>query len=150
MGSSCENQPLRLVLELADELLGQIEVAARAAGITPQQARTLMQLEEPRRMSDLASTRCVDPSSVTSLIDRLERDGLVVRQTDPSDGRARQVALTPAGRRTRTKFFTELSVQPDPFGSLTDDQRRSLVERLAVRNSADTWEQPGGRGAVAG
>ena len=54
----------------------------------------------------------------------------MVRQSDPADGRARLVALTAAGRRARTKFFTELSAQPDPFDALTPEQREALVERL--------------------
>ena len=138
MASSCDNQPFRLVLALADELLGQIDHAARSCGITPQQARVLMQLEEPRRMCELAEQQALDPSSVTSMVDRLERDGLVVRKSDPSDGRVRQVALTVAGRRARTRFFSELMARPDPFDALTPEQRLALVERLgsAGRQSA--------------
>ena len=130
MASSCDNQPIRLVFALADELVGQIEVAARSVGVSAPQAKLLVQLEEPRRMSDLAGQQCLDPSSVTSLVDRLERDGLVVRQPDPDDGPPRSAPPAGRGRRTRTRFFTELTAQPDPFDSLTPEQREALVERL--------------------
>ena len=130
MANSCDNQPIRLVLALANELSGIVGHAAKAAGLTPQQARVLMQLEEPRRMCELAAQQSLDPSSITSLVDRLERDGLVLREPDPSDGRVRRVALTAVGLQTRARFFAEFTAQPDPFAALTPEQRRALVERL--------------------
>jgi DNA-binding MarR family transcriptional regulator len=37
---------------------------------------------------------------VTRKVQQLERDGMVVRRTDPDDGRASRIRLTPSGRRT--------------------------------------------------
>jgi DNA-binding MarR family transcriptional regulator len=42
----------------------------------------------------------VDPPTVTRKVQQLEREGMVVRQTDPDDRRASRIRLTPAGRRT--------------------------------------------------
>jgi len=52
------------------------------------------------RVTDLAELLGVDTPTVTRKVQQLERDGMVVRQTDPDDRRASRIRLTPAGRRT--------------------------------------------------
>src|ERR1700744_4698920 len=48
-------------------------------------------------MAELAGFLGLERSSVSGLIDRAARRGLVQRTASPSDGRAVQVSLTPAG-----------------------------------------------------
>ncbi len=50
------------------------------------------------RMCDLASSVLLSRSGLTRLVDRLERDGLVVRVACPGDARGAFAKLTPAGR----------------------------------------------------
>jgi len=69
----------------------------------------------------------VHPTSVTSLIDRLERDGYVERVPHPSDRRTTLASLTVAGRNTAgqaTKILNE-----DKFGmsALSADSHEELV-----------------------
>jgi DNA-binding MarR family transcriptional regulator len=52
------------------------------------------------RVTDLAEVLGVDTPTVTRKVQQLERDGMVVRQTDPDDRRASRIRLTPVGRRT--------------------------------------------------
>jgi DNA-binding MarR family transcriptional regulator len=51
------------------------------------------------RMSDLAAMVILSRSGLTRLVDRLEREGLIARESCPSDARGSYAALTPAGRR---------------------------------------------------
>ena len=51
------------------------------------------------RMSDLAATVILSRSGLTRLVDRLEREGLIERQSCDSDARGSFATLTPAGRR---------------------------------------------------
>lgn len=51
------------------------------------------------RMSDLAATVILSRSGLTRLVDRLEREGLIARESCPSDARGSFAALTPAGGR---------------------------------------------------
>jgi len=51
------------------------------------------------RMSDLAASVILSRSGLTRLVDRLEREGLIVRESCPSDARGSFATLTPAGRR---------------------------------------------------
>lgn len=54
----------------------------------------------PTRLTALTTTEQLTQPAITSLVSRLERDGLVERRPDPSDGRAVLVALTDAGPRS--------------------------------------------------
>jgi DNA-binding MarR family transcriptional regulator len=49
------------------------------------------------RMCDLASSVILSRSGLTRLVDRLERDGLLVRESCASDARGAFAKLTPAG-----------------------------------------------------
>jgi len=51
------------------------------------------------RMSDLADMVILSRSGLTRLVDRLEREGLIARQSCPSDARGSYATLTGAGRR---------------------------------------------------
>lgn len=53
----------------------------------------------PMRLGEVASVIGVDASTLSPQVQRLERDGLVVREVDPEDRRAVLVRVTPAGRR---------------------------------------------------
>jgi len=43
----------------------------------------------------------LEPSTMTSLLDRMEADGLLVRTADPDDRRVQRIELTAEGRRAR-------------------------------------------------
>lgn len=62
-------------------------------------AATLYALERhgPQRLTRLAALEGVTQPSMTSLVTKLEHDGLAERRPDPSDGRGVLVALTGAG-----------------------------------------------------
>lgn len=64
-------------------------------------ASTLSRLEHdgPRRLTSLAGDEGVAQPSMTQLVQRLERQGLVERNRDPDDKRVVWVAITEAGRR---------------------------------------------------
>ncbi len=51
----------------------------------------------PHRLTELTASEQVTQSAVTQIVTKLERDGLVERRPDPSDGRAVLVHITPAG-----------------------------------------------------
>src|SRR5215475_6094376 len=55
--------------------------------------------ERGLRLSDLGRRLFIRPPSVTGIVDRLERMGLVSREVESDDQRAKRVALTDRGRR---------------------------------------------------
>jgi DNA-binding MarR family transcriptional regulator len=55
-------------------------------------------------VKDLAKQLCLDSSSLTGHLDRMERVALVVRQDDPDDRRAVRVFLTEKGRHLKEQL----------------------------------------------
>jgi MarR family 2-MHQ and catechol resistance regulon transcriptional repressor len=76
------------------------------------------------RMTDLGERLLIRPPSVTGVVDRLERAGLVGRNESPHDQRSRLVALTPAGRQLVRRMLTvhERQVETVLAGLETNEQ----------------------------
>jgi DNA-binding MarR family transcriptional regulator len=72
---------------------------SRPLGLTPQQAHLLcVLLAGPQGMTDLSRILSIERSSLTSMVDRLERRSLVARVDHPTDRRACRIELTDDGR----------------------------------------------------
>jgi DNA-binding MarR family transcriptional regulator len=79
---------------------------SREHDLTPQQSVLLSSLlERPVGMAELSDRLHIEKSTLTGLVDRAERRGLVHRTPDPCDRRALRVALTAAGRDTADTFY---------------------------------------------
>jgi DNA-binding MarR family transcriptional regulator len=133
MSASCENSPLAMLVTLADQLRLRFEEAAASVGLTPAQAEIITKIEGQTRMGDLAQQKVCDPSSVTTMVRRLERDGVVVRIIDPNDARARLVQLTPNGRQLRERFLERVGDGAAVIDALSDKQRAALAGLFAGR-----------------
>jgi DNA-binding MarR family transcriptional regulator len=73
----------------------------------------------------------IDPSTTVSLIDELEAAGLAKRGPHPSDRRARELAITPKGRRTLERARgLATQVEEDVLHGLTVAERRELLALL--------------------
>ena len=80
---------------------------------------------------ELAARMPSDPSTVRAMLLLLEKRGLIQRNTHPTDGRARTVALTKVGRRTFQKVFDAGQPIRDRMRSrLSPDEERLLVSLL--------------------
>jgi len=90
---------LRVHAALAKALDADLE---REHGLPLSSYEVLMVLHDAEdrrmRMCDLATSVLLSRSGLTRLVDRLERDGLVVRVACPGDARGAFAKLTPAGR----------------------------------------------------
>jgi len=78
--------------------------------------------------------------AITSAVDRLESQGLVVRALDPDDRRTRFVSLTPKGTaRIRGIFGQHKRAMDQATGGLTKAEREKLID--LVRKLGRTAEQ---------
>ena len=80
---------------------------------------------------ELGATMGIDPSTMVSLIDQLEAAGLAKRRPRPTDRRAREVVITPKGRRVleqARRLATQ--VEDDVFGGLSGAERRQVLALL--------------------
>ncbi|MDQ0785090.1 DNA-binding MarR family transcriptional regulator [Streptomyces sp. B3I7] len=79
-----------------------VEVRLRAGGASVARLRALRMLagaEEPLRMRDLSERTGIAARTATTIVDSLERDGLVERVRHPHDRRAFLLRLTEEGRQ---------------------------------------------------
>jgi DNA-binding MarR family transcriptional regulator len=107
-------------------------------GLTLARTKVLTQLREgPARPSVLAVELGLAPHTITDIVDALERDGLVARQPDLTDRRAKLVALTSRGQvalaaasRTKERIIQHV------FGALDDADRAAMMRLLDVIDDA--------------
>jgi len=79
----------------------------------------------------------VHPTSVTSIIDRLEAAGLVLRRKHPEDGRAVLAEITDAGRAVVERATADLVAAEFALPSMTADDLATLSGLLKpVRHRA--------------
>ncbi len=106
------------------------------------QTRLLGVLRDRRpTMNELGKLLDLDKSSVSGLVERAERRGLVRRAPSPADGRAVLVSLTNRGRslvsEASTQFGADVHVLLDQLSPSDRRVLSRLVSRLLVAHAAD-------------
>jgi DNA-binding MarR family transcriptional regulator len=88
------------------------------------------------RLTDLGEQLLIQPPSVTGVVDRMEKNGLIERIASPTDLRAKHVRLTAAGRRllTEVQVLHEEQIATALSGLLVQEQRelRRLLKKLGT------------------
>ncbi|MEU0572165.1 MarR family transcriptional regulator [Nonomuraea sp. NPDC005983] len=112
--------------------------SAREYGLTQQQGQLLCVLmAQPYGMSELGAVLGLAKSSLTGLVDRSERNGLVQRTPDPQDSRAVRVALTGRGAKLADEFYAETCRRVGELTSEFDPAERDTLAALLGRVVAD-------------
>jgi len=75
-----------------------IKVTITQAGIL-----FLLRQQDGRIMSELSQIMGLDNSTITGLIDRMEKSGFVTRNSNPSDRRLSHIYITPRGQEEASK-----------------------------------------------
>lgn len=92
-----------------------------------------LQKEGPSRAADIADLLGLAPRTVTEALDGMERDGLVRRDPDPADRRAKRVSLTDEGLKAiATTEPLRARLVDRIFGVLTTEERGQL-DRIMAR-----------------
>jgi DNA-binding MarR family transcriptional regulator len=80
---------------------------------------------------EIGAAMGIDPSTMVALIDQLESAGLAQRRPRPTDRRAREVVITPKGRRVlKQARQLALQVEDDVLRGLNGAERRQLLALL--------------------
>jgi DNA-binding MarR family transcriptional regulator len=121
----------RMVRAVNDEMSG--------CGLSMARTKVLMRLREqgPTRQSVLAADFGLSPHSITDVVDALEQQGLAERRPDPTDRRAKLVAITEAGEAclgvasaSRERLLKQI------FGVLSQEDRATLLRLLDLLDDA--------------
>jgi DNA-binding MarR family transcriptional regulator len=80
---------------------------------------------------EIGAAMGIDPSTMVSLVDQLETAGLAKRRPRPTDRRAREVVITPKGRRVLEQARqVAMQVEDDVLRGLNDAERRQMLTLL--------------------
>lgn len=144
------DQRLYFLVQRAAANLRRVTDAAclAAAGITAAQAAALYAIQAQGRptQKELAAMLGLGETAITAMAGRLLRAGMIRRDADPGDGRARRLTLTPAGRqalddldvvRGRLNARLAEAVGPDAVGPLA-----TALEALAAVTEPDDGAGP--------
>jgi DNA-binding MarR family transcriptional regulator len=102
MNESAPAADLATLLHAAYAAEAEVEAKLGAIGLSLAKLAALKALSdagESLPLTQLADRLSCVKSNITQLVDRLEADGFVQRQSDPGDRRARLATLTAAGRK---------------------------------------------------
>jgi homoprotocatechuate degradation regulator HpaR len=114
--------PLQL-LRARDAVMQRFRPHLRALGLTDQQGRILRTLAEAGRMEmrTLAEQTCIHPASLSRIVPRLHRKGIVRRLKHPTDARRISVSVTKEGRamiagviRHSARIYAALAAEMGP------------------------------------
>lgn len=124
---------------LVDRVFAKV---SRDHDLTPQQVQLIcMLIDGPVGMGELGRLLHLEKSSMSGLVDRVSRRGLVERVPDQQDRRACRIALTPDGRRTGRRTHEQVVAQLETAASaLSAGERRSLVTIIGTLAATNRTE----------
>lgn len=96
-----------------------------------------LERHETRTIGQLAVHLDVRPSTMSQMIDRLEKSSLVYRESSVPDARVKNVALTETGKQMiRSREALWMEALNDAFNGFTEEEKAGLIgymERLTSR-----------------
>jgi DNA-binding MarR family transcriptional regulator len=102
------------------DLFARLSAQAELAGIRPSHLHVFANMVGGgRRLTELADAASMALSSMQELVDDLERRGIVEREPDPSDRRAKLIVLTDKGLAALA-----------PAGSIIEGLEREYADRI--------------------
>jgi len=128
-----------LVHEVARLFRRRFEDEARTHNVTLPQWRALIEIHKNEGISQVSLAGCIDtdPMTMSGILDRLEKRGLVERYPDPNDSRAKLARLTDEGSalvRTARQLGREL--YENALAGLNQAERDRLSAGLIlIRNN---------------
>lgn len=91
-----------------------------------------LQHEGPMRIGELAAREGISQPAMTTAVNRLEGDALVVRGADASDGRASVVSLTDEGAAALQSFRSQTSAVAAPLLATLSAEELDTLARAAM------------------
>jgi len=143
-----------LAEQLDDVVLALLRTAAAdRAGMSLTAASALARLQRsgPARLTELAAAEGITQPSMTTLVGRLVTQGLVERASDPRDGRAVVLSLTPAGAELLARRRAARTDRLAPLlADLSPDDLRAIAEAMpALTRLAGALRRPSAHVEVA-
>ena len=128
------------LMKAAHEAEAHIEARLDAIGLSMAKLAALTALAESGEslpLTQLAERLSCVKSNITQLVDRLEADGLVTRESAPGDRRTRLAVMTAAGRKAwKTGAAVQREGERELFERLNGKETKQLaglMEKLSLK-----------------
>ncbi len=113
-----------------------VEEETARLGLTPPQLSIMRALFRSKGMSlkDLSREVGLAHSTVSGVVDRLEKKGMVTRRPDPSDRRVTRILIPAHLRKLGQKRIDELTIHPlaEALKRATAAERRTICQGVAI------------------
>lgn len=112
---------------------------AKSTGLSMPQFSLLMQLHHKGAcgMSEVSGRFEITPAAASQLVDKLVQNGLIIREEDPNDRRAKLLNLTDKGRELIEQGIEERYRWVDQLAEMLSDQEKARVsEALTLLTTA--------------
>ncbi len=137
--STTGRDTIKDILDSIRRIVRGLRVASRASekrfGLSAAQLFVLQKLGQAKGLSlnELAGQTLTHQSSVSVVVSRLVKQGLVNRKTSTIDARRIEMSLTPAGRKFLTRSFGTIQERMiRAMQRMTPHHRRNLAESLGI------------------
>ena len=135
-------------------LIAELDGLLRPHALTFARYEALVLLTFSRRgalpLGMIGERLMVHPTSVTNTIDRLERQQLVIRRPNPSDGRGRLAEITDAGRDVVERATRDLMAAEFGLGGYEPGQLKEIFDLFRELRLAAGDFVPGEPGPAPG
>ena len=102
--------------------------------LTPSQIKSLFSFEQDDHeypIGELGRNARVKSSTMTDMIDRLEKEGIAERIRDNGDRRVVKVRLTDKGKKIKRQFSLKMRTGvEEAFAQLTEKEKKELLDHL--------------------
>ena len=141
--NSVKECPYYLISRVSLAVTSALKKGFADAGVEPVKPAYLCALmslwhEDGLKVIELGKRAGLEPSSMTGLLDRMERDGLVNRTTDPRDRRVLRIYLSKTGQNVRSSVLKVVDdVLADVFAGISreDISRTKNLLRHVLANA---------------
>lgn len=135
------------VMRAQQLMLARVDASLKPFGLSFARFEVLRLLAFSRSgslpLSSVVARLQVHPTTVTSTAERLVRDGLVVREPHPHDGRAAMLSLTDAGRELVNRATAALNTEVFAAPGVPPEDAADLVAIVArLRKNAGDFTDP--------
>ena len=131
------NSQLMVVKDFIDEFYNKIVFQSSGnlnSDLTPSQIKSLFAFKNDNELypiGELGRNARVKSSTMTDMIDCLEKDGIAERIRDDGDRRVVKVCLTDKGKKIKRQFSVKMRQGiEEAFAHLSEDEKKILLDHL--------------------
>jgi MarR family transcriptional regulator, lower aerobic nicotinate degradation pathway regulator len=130
-----------LLAKAAQRGAALVAEALEPSGLKARHYGVLVTLAEDDGLTqqELGQRLSIDRTTITAVVDDLQRRGYALRKPDPSDRRAYNVSLTEAGRQGLADIKPRVEQAVHVFEAALSPTQRRQMARLAVRLAQVPW-----------